>query len=138
MNDNLKAMPDSYWQDKLTPEQFRVLREKGTEAPHSGDLVDKNDAGVYSCAACGYELFSSDTKYDSTTPGLVGWPAFYAEAAEGRVELHDDNSFGMRRTEILCSNCGSHLGHLFDGDSAAPNGKHYCVNSVALKFDPKK
>jgi peptide-methionine (R)-S-oxide reductase len=138
MSDDLKNKPEEYWKEKLSPEQYKVLREKGTEAPHSGEFVDHDDAGAYSCAACGQELFMSDTKYESTLPGLVGWPAFYAEAAEGRITLKNDDTFGMARTEITCSNCGSHLGHLFDGDPAAKTGKHYCVNSVSLKFDPKK
>ena len=138
MNEDLKSKPDEYWREKLTPEQYRALRQKGTEAPYSGEYVSNNDAGAYSCAACGQVLFTSDTKFESTMPGLVGWPAFYAEAAKGRIELVDDNSLGMHRTEILCSRCGSYLGHLFQGDPAAKNGTHYCVNSVALKFDPKK
>lgn len=138
MIDNHKNMTDDEWRKRLTPEQYKVLREKGTEAPNSGKYVDHDDAGSYSCAACGQELFMSDTKYESNLPGLVGWPAFYAEAAEGRITLVQDNTLGMMRTEITCSNCGSHLGHLFDGDPAAKNGKHYCVNSVSLKFDPKK
>ena len=138
MNEDLKSKPDAYWKEKLTPEQYHALREKGTEAPHSGEYVNNTADGEYSCAACGQVLFMADTKFESTMPGLVGWPAFYAEAAEGRVELRDDNAMGMHRTEIICSRCGSHLGHLFEDDPAAKGGKHYCVNSVALKFDPKK
>ena len=134
--EDLKDKPDSYWREKLTPEQYRVLRQKGTEYPGTGDYVNKNDKGMYACAACGQELFSSDTKFESTLPGLVGWPAFYAEAAKGRVNLREDNFMGMHRTEITCANCGSHLGHLFEDDPAAKGGMHYCVNSVALKFMP--
>jgi methionine-R-sulfoxide reductase len=134
--DDLKQKPESYWREKLTPEQYWVLREKGTEAPGSGQYVDMNDDGMYRCAACGQELFASGTKFESRLPGLAGWPAFYAEAAEGRVKLKDDNSFGMHRTEITCARCGSHLGHLFEGDPAAKGGKHYCVNSCALEFAP--
>lgn len=137
MNEDMKSKTDSYWKEKLTDDQYRVLRQAGTEAPGVGEFVEKNDGGMYACAACGQELFSSDTKFESTLPGLAGWPAFYAEAAEGRVELRDDNSLGVHRTEIVCSRCGSHLGHLFEDDPAAKGGKHYCVNSVALKFDPK-
>lgn len=137
MPDDMKTKPDSYWKEKLTPEQYRVMRERGTEAPHTGEYVNTNEAGTYSCAACGAELFMSDAKYESTLPGLQGWPAFYAEAAEGRVEFKEDNSFGMQRTEITCARCGSHLGHLFEGDPAAQNGKHYCVNSCTLKFTPQ-
>jgi peptide-methionine (R)-S-oxide reductase len=135
--EDLKNKPDSYWREKLTPEQYKVMRQKGTEAPGSGEYINKTSDGMYTCAACGQELFSSDTQFESTQPGLVGWPAFYAEAAKGRVELHDDNAWGMHRTEITCAECGAHLGHLFEGDPAAKNGMHYCVNSVALKFEPQ-
>lgn len=122
---------------KLTPEQYRVLREKGTEAPGSGAYVDFYDDGEYYCVACGQALFSSATKYESTMPGLIGWPAFSEAASKGAVMLEDDNSLGMHRTEVLCSNCGSHLGHLFADDSS-PNGQHYCINSVCLDFKAKK
>jgi len=128
---------EATWKDKLTPEQYRVLREKGTEAPGSGKYVDFYEDGQYRCAACGQALFSSDTKYESTMPGLIGWPAFSEAASKGAVKLEDDDSLGMRRTEVLCSNCGSHLGHLFPDDSS-PNGQHYCINSVCLDFTPKK
>lgn len=124
---------DDEWKDKLTPEQYHVLREKGTEAPFSGKFVEHNAQGDYTCAACGNVLFKSDTKFESTTPGLVGWPAFCEVANNKAIELKDDNSLGMHRTEVICKNCGSHLGHYFD-DPAAPNGKHYCVNSLALDF----
>jgi peptide-methionine (R)-S-oxide reductase len=137
MADDLKNMPDSYWREKLTPEQYRVMREKGTEAPGSGVYADSTDKGVYRCVACGQELFLSDTKFESTVPGLQGWPAFWAEAAKGRVELKADNSMFMHRTEVTCARCGAHLGHLFEGDPviADKGGKHYCVNSCALKFE---
>jgi peptide-methionine (R)-S-oxide reductase len=140
MADDLKNMPDDYWRERLTPEQFRVVRMKGTEAPGSGQYVDTQDDGVYRCVACGQELFKSDTKFESTLPGLRGWPAFYAEAAKGRVELREDNSMFMKRTEITCSKCGAHLGHLFEGDPvvADKGGQHYCVNSCALTFEPGK
>jgi peptide-methionine (R)-S-oxide reductase len=128
---------ETQWKDKLTPEQYRVLREKGTEAPGSGKYVDFYEDGEYHCAACGQALFSSDTKYESTVPGLIGWPAFSEAAGMGSVKLEDDDSLGMHRTEVLCSNCGSHLGHLFPDDSS-PNGQHYCINSVCLDFAPKK
>jgi peptide-methionine (R)-S-oxide reductase len=128
---------DTQWKDKLTPEQYRVLREKGTEAPGSGKYVDFYENGEYHCAACGQALFTSDTKYESTMPGLIGWPAFSEAASKGSVKLEDDDSLGMHRTEVLCSNCGSHLGHLFPDDSS-PNGQHYCINSVCLDFSPKK
>jgi peptide-methionine (R)-S-oxide reductase len=122
---------------KLTPEQYRVLREKGTEAPGSGKYVDTFDDGMYHCVACGQALFPSDAKYESTAPGLIGWPAFSEAASKGSVELRDDDSLGMHRTEVVCSNCGSHLGHLFADDSS-PNGQHYCINSVCLNFKAKK
>ena len=127
---------DTQWKNKLTPEQYKVLREKGTEAPGSGTFVDFFDDGTYSCAACGQVLFKSDTKYESTMPGLIGWPAFSEAADNGAVKLEDDTSLGMHRTEVLCSNCGGHLGHLFPDDSS-PNGQHYCINSVSLDFAPK-
>jgi peptide-methionine (R)-S-oxide reductase len=124
------------WKDKLTPEQFHVLREKGTEIPGTGKYVDFYEDGMYHCAACGAELFKSDAKYESTTPGLIGWPAFSHAADKGAVKLEDDTSMGMHRTEVTCANCGSHLGHLFPDDSS-PNGQHYCINSVSLDFEPK-
>lgn len=125
------------WKKELTPEQYHVLREKGTETPGTGEYTDTFDDGMYHCAACGQALFSSETKYESTAPGLIGWPAFSEAASKGAVKLQDDSSMFMKRTEVVCSNCGSHLGHLFDDDSS-PNGKHYCINSVCLKFDPDK
>ena len=136
MAEDMKNKPEEYWKAKLTPEQYKVLREKGTEPPNSGSYVDNDEAGIYSCAACGQELFTSDTKFESTLPGLAGWPAFYAEAAKGQVELKEDNSWGMHRTEIVCARCGSHLGHLFEGDPAVKGGMHYCVNSCSLDFVP--
>ena len=125
-DDELKA--------KLTPEQYHVLREKGTEIPGTGKYVDFYEDGMYHCAACGQALFKSDTKYESSMPGLIGWPAFSEAAANDAVELKDDTSMGMQRTEVICKNCGSHLGHLFD-DPSSPNGKHYCINSVCLNFE---
>lgn len=130
------SQTDEDWKKKLTPEQYHVLREKGTEAPFSGKLLDNEKPGVYTCAACGAELFKSDSKYESTLPGLQGWPSFAEVAKTGTVDLVDDNSLGMHRTEAICTNCGSHLGHLFDDDTS-PTGKHYCINSVALGFTEK-
>lgn len=127
---------DSEWREKLTPEEYHVLREKGTELPGSGQYVDVFDDGVYRCKACGAELFGSDSKYKSTEPGLIGWPAFSQAASDGAVKLQDDDSHGMRRTEVTCANCGSHLGHLFPDDSS-PNGQHYCINSICLDFEKK-
>jgi peptide-methionine (R)-S-oxide reductase len=127
---------DEQWRKELTPEQYRVLREKGTEAPGTGELLYNNESGVYTCAACGARLFSSDTKYDSTMPGLIGWPSFSDAMHNDALELVDDSSLGMQRTEVLCANCGSHLGHLFP-DESSPNGNHFCINSVSLEFEKK-
>jgi peptide-methionine (R)-S-oxide reductase len=127
-------MDEADFRERLTPEQYRVLRQKGTEAPGSGSLLHNDKTGDYTCAACGNVVFKSDSKFESSMPGLIGWPAF-SEAAEHRaVKLQADDSLGMARTEIVCSKCGSHLGHLFEGDPDSPTGQHYCVNSVALDF----
>jgi len=134
MNDHLKDMTDQDWRTKLTPEQYRVLREKGTDTPFTGEYVNNHEEGVYKCVACGQELFRSSEKFDSGS----GWPSFYDVAAAGHVVLSDDDSMGMRRTEVTCSSCGGHLGHLFPDGPADKGGQRYCVNSVALKFDPKK
>ena len=124
---------DEQWRQQLTPEQYHVLREKGTELPGSGQYVDMFDDGTYRCVGCGAVLFQGSAKYESTMPGLIGWPAFSEAADAGAVTLRDDNSHGMQRTEIVCSYCGGHLGHLFPDDSS-PNGQHYCINSTALDF----
>lgn len=129
-------MNDEDWKKKLTKEQYKVLREKGTEPPFSGEFLDHEAEGVYNCVACGNELFKSDTKYESTIPGLIGWPSFAEVIDSGSIELKDDNTLGIKRTEVVCSKCGGHLGHLFD-DETSPNGKHYCINSVCLGFLPK-
>ena len=124
------------WKQKLTPEQYAVLRKGATEAPNSGSLLHNNEKGMYVCGACGNELFSSESKYDSTEPGLIGWPSFSEATSNNSVKFIEDNKLGMRRTEVVCANCGSHLGHVFEaGDS--PTGTHYCINSVALNFDKK-
>lgn len=122
--------------EKLTQEEYHVLREKGTEPPHSGDLLYENREGMYQCKVCGNQLFASDTKYETKTPGLVGWPSF-DEALPGAIRYLDDHSLGMHRTEIVCAVCGSHLGHVFD-DKEAKIGKHYCLNSTCLLFEEKK
>lgn len=127
-------LSDDEWRAKLTPEQYHVLREKGTEAPGSGTYLYNDNQGVYRCAACGAELFKSDSKYDSTIPGLIGWPSFSEAASNEALVLSDDNSVGMHRTEVSCADCGSHLGHLFPDDSS-PNGQHFCINSAALNFE---
>ena len=118
------------WREELTPEQYEILRQKGTERPFTGKYVDAKDDGVYRCAACGTELFNSDTKFDSGT----GWPSFYDVAESGSVELRPDKSLFMRRTEVVCATCGGHLGHLFD-DGPNPTGQRYCINSCALDLD---
>ena len=115
------------WQRELTPEQFEILRRQGTEPPFSGSYTYSKDDGMYRCAACGNELFSSDTKFESGT----GWPSFYEPAAADAVELQPDDSHGMRRTEVVCARCGGHLGHVFD-DGPAPTGQRYCINSISL------
>ncbi|RQG96604.1 peptide-methionine (R)-S-oxide reductase MsrB [Natrarchaeobius chitinivorans] len=120
---------DEEWRSKLTDEEYRILREAGTEAPFSGEYVDHKADGSYACAGCGAELFDSDTKFDSG----CGWPSFY-DTDDDRIETRLDTSNGMRRTEVLCANCGGHLGHVFD-DGPEPTGKRYCINSVALEFD---
>jgi peptide-methionine (R)-S-oxide reductase len=132
----MKDLTDDEWKQKLTPEQYHVLREKGTEPPFSGKLYTNTDTGEYTCAACGTVVFKSDAKYESHVPGLDGWPSFSEVAASDKVTLVPDNSLGMERTEVICKTCGSHLGHLFD-DPSSPSGQHYCINSVALDFDKK-
>jgi peptide-methionine (R)-S-oxide reductase len=127
---------DEDFKKKLTPEQYHVLREKGTEAPGSGTLLHNEATGMYSCVACGTHIFSSADKYDSTTPGLIGWPSFSEVANSDAVILQDDDIMGAHRTEVVCKKCGSHLGHYFD-DPSASNGKHFCINSVALDFHEK-
>jgi peptide-methionine (R)-S-oxide reductase len=128
-------MTDKDYKNKLSEEQYKVLIEKGTEAPFSGKYLGTNDKGMYVCGACGAELFSSDSKYDSKTPGLIGWPSFCEVAKDGAVKFVEDNKLLMKRTEVVCSNCGGHLGHVFDADDS-PTGKHYCINSVSLDFKP--
>ena len=121
-------MKDPVTEKELTLEQFHVMREKGTEAPFSGTYVSTKEKGVYTCAACGNELFSSDAKFDSGT----GWPSFTDPANREHIELKEDTSLGMQRVEVLCKNCGAHLGHVFDDGPADKGGKRYCINSVCL------
>jgi peptide-methionine (R)-S-oxide reductase len=132
----MKQFNEEELKKKLTPEQYRVLREKGTEAPFSGKFFNNKETGMYVCPVCEAELFSTDSQYESHIPGLAGWPSFADVAKTGAVNLVNDDSFGMHRTEVVCATCGSHLGHIFDDDSS-PTGQHYCINSASLKFMPK-
>lgn len=132
---NIQNKSNDYWRKRLTPRQYHVLREKGTEPPWSGKFNMSNEKGIYTCAACGQELFSSDAQYESVAPGLQGWPAFSDVLAKGTVTLQEDNSSGMQRIEVVCANCNSHLGHLFEDPT--PHNKtrqHYCINSCGLEF----
>ena len=128
MNDNQKTNSD--WDKNLTPEQYNVLRNKATEAPFTGKFLHNENSGMYTCAACGSELFSSEHKFDSGS----GWPSFYDVAETGSVKLVDDSSHGMHRTEVVCAKCGGHLGHVFDDAQDQPTGKRYCINSLSLGF----
>ncbi len=123
-------LTDEEWQERLTPEQYAVLRQHGTERPFTGEYVNVKDDGMYTCAGCGAQLFASDTKFESGT----GWPSFYEPAVAEAVELRTDSSHGMSRTEVLCRRCGGHLGHVFN-DGPAPTGLRYCINSCALDLD---
>jgi len=125
---------DEQWRQELTPEEYAVLRQAGTERPWTGEYNETKTEGVYSCRACGQELFRSDTKFDSH----CGWPSFYAPTAEDHVVLREDRTLGMKRVEVLCANCGSHLGHVFDDAPQTPTGDRYCMNSVSLKLQPKQ
>ena len=131
MTDDKLKINEEELKQRLTPEQYRVLREKGTEAPWSSPLLKANEQGVFTCAVCGNPLFASDAKFDSGT----GWPSF-DQALPGAVELRPDNSLGLERTEVVCARCGSHLGHVFNDNPDSPTGQRFCINGVCLL--PKK
>lgn len=130
----MKVPSDDELKQKLTPEQYAVLRQGATETPGTGKLLHNKQTGMYSCAACGQQIFSSEQKFDSGS----GWPSFYDVARNDAVILKDDDSLGMHRVEVTCSNCGSHLGHLFKDAPQTPTGDRFCINSAALTFAPKK
>jgi peptide-methionine (R)-S-oxide reductase len=123
---------DEEWRTELSPEEYAVLRQAGTERPGTGPLLHEHRTGIFRCRACGNELFMSDTKFESGS----GWPSFYDPANSDAVELIDDSTHGMKRTEVRCKRCGSHLGHVFDDAPQTPTGERYCMNSLSLSFDP--
>ncbi len=132
--DDMKNKTKDYWRKKLTPQQYHVLREKGTEPAFSGSLYNNKKGGMYHCAACGQALFSSKTKFDSGT----GWPSFDDPINKENVILQNDDSFGMKRIEVICKNCGSHLGHVFNDGPKETTGLRYCINSCALSFKKER
>lgn len=135
MNTHDTSIDEEELKKKLSPEAYNVLRQKGTEAPFSGKYVHEKKDGMYKCVVCGSPLFDSSAKYDSSIASLNGWPSF-DQALPGSIRFEHDDSYGMNRTEVLCTKCGSHLGHIFD-DSEAKTGKHFCINSVCLDLEEK-
>jgi peptide-methionine (R)-S-oxide reductase len=128
------SLDESQWREKLTPQEYQVLRQAGTEPPFVGEYTDTTTEGVYTCRACGAELFRSDTKFSSH----CGWPSFFSPLAEDRVELIEDRTLGMTRTEVRCATCGSHLGHVFTGEGyPTPTDQRYCINSISMRLEPK-
>lgn len=131
---DFKLITDAQWRERLNPEEYRVLRQAGTEAPHVGEYTDTTTEGVYSCRACGEELFRSTEKFDAH----CGWPSFFSPLAKDKIIEKEDLSLGMRRVEVLCANCGSHMGHVFEGEGFnTPTDLRYCINSISLRLEEK-
>jgi peptide-methionine (R)-S-oxide reductase len=130
--DETKTLTDAEWRARLTPDEYRVLREKGTDPPFRGEYTHPGRQGLFRCAGCGFELFLSDDQFDSGS----GWPSFTSPVDASHVETEDDRSLGTRRTEVVCSRCGGHLGHVFD-DGPNPTGQRWCINSTSIKLEPK-
>ncbi len=137
MDDTKMDINEEELKQKLTPEQYDILRNKGTEAPYSSEFLHSTDKGMFTCRVCDNPLFHSDAKFDSKVAGLSPWPSF-EQAIPGSIEMHPDDSMGMHRTAVTCARCGSHLGHVFDDDSETKTGKHFCINGACLLMNPDK